>query len=117
MATLLFRLRNVPEDEADDVRDLLTRHSIAFYETSAGNWGVSLPAIWLHHDEDYPQARQLLDNYQRERSARMREQYLADKAAGRADTMLGMLTRDPFKVLSYLALIAIILYISISIFY
>jgi len=82
LATLLFRLRNVPEDEADDVRDLLTRHSIAFYETSAGNWGVSLPAIWLHLDEDYPQARQLLDNYQRERSARMREQYLADKAAG-----------------------------------
>jgi hypothetical protein len=117
LATLLFRLRNVPEDEANDVRDLLIRHSIAFYETSAGNWGVSLPAIWLHHDEDYPQARQLLDHYQRERSARMREQYLADKAAGRADTMLRMLIRDPLKVLSYLSLIAIILYISISIFY
>lgn len=117
MATLLFRLRNVPDDEASDVRDLLTKHSIAFYETSAGNWGVSLPAIWLQHDDDYPRARQLLDEYQHERGIHMRQQYLQDKAAGRADTMLSMLAREPLKVLSYLTLIAIILYLSISIFY
>lgn len=117
MATLLFRLRNVPEDEANDVRDLLAEHDIAFYETTAGNWGISLPAIWLHHDEDYPRARQLLDEYQHERSIRVREQYLADKAAGRADTTLRILAREPLKVIAYLGLVLIILYISISIFY
>ena len=47
MALLLFRLRNVPDDEADEVRHLLNENSIEFYETSAGNWGISMPAIWL----------------------------------------------------------------------
>ena len=117
MAILLFRLRNVPDDEANDVRDLLSQHNIEFYETSAGNWGVSLPALWLRHDHDYPHARQLLDQYQYERSVRMREQYLADKVAGRADTTLGMLSREPLKVISYMALVLVVLYLSISIFY
>ena len=117
MATLLFRLRHVPDDEANEVRDLLEQNDIAFYETSAGNWGISFPAIWLPHDEDYPRARELLDIYQRERAVRMREQHQADKVAGRAETTFGMLARDPAKVLGYLVLIAAILYISISIFY
>jgi hypothetical protein len=117
LATLLFRLRHVPDDEANEVRDLLEQNDIAFYETSAGNWGISLPAIWLPHDEDYPRARELLDVYQHERVIRMREQHQADKAAGRAETLFGMLAQDPAKVLAYLVLIGVILYISISIFY
>ena len=39
MATLLFRLRHVPDDEADDVRALLEENGIDFYETTPGNWG------------------------------------------------------------------------------
>lgn len=38
-AKILFRLSGVPDDEADDVRMLLTDNAIDFYETSAGNWG------------------------------------------------------------------------------
>ena len=45
MSKLLFRLRNVPDDEADEVRELLTQHSIEFYETGAGNWGISMPRV------------------------------------------------------------------------
>jgi hypothetical protein len=117
LATLLFRLRHVPDDEADEVRDLLEQNEIAFYETSAGNWGISFPAIWLHSDEDYPRARELLDIYQRERSVRIREQYQADKAAGRAQTTFSMLTQNPARVIGYLVLAGIVLYISITIFY
>jgi hypothetical protein len=36
MAKLLLNLRNVPDDEADDVRALLDEHDIAYYETSRG---------------------------------------------------------------------------------
>jgi hypothetical protein len=117
MAKLLFRLRNVPDDEATEVRDLLSSHDIAFYETTAGNWGISMPGLWLHDDADYPRARALLDDYQRERTIRMREQYLADRAAGRSDTMIDALRREPAKVIGYLVLVAAVIYISVSIFY
>ena len=43
MATLLFRLNDVPQDEADDVRQLLTDKGIDFYETHAGFSGWALP--------------------------------------------------------------------------
>jgi hypothetical protein len=33
MALLLFPLRNVPDDEAEDIRDVLSENSISFYET------------------------------------------------------------------------------------
>ncbi|MCX7041690.1 MAG: DUF6164 family protein, partial [Gammaproteobacteria bacterium] len=32
MSKLLLNLRNVPDDEADDVRALLDAHGIAYYE-------------------------------------------------------------------------------------
>ena len=43
MSALIFRLRNVPEDEAMQVRDLLDEHRIDWFETSAGNWGIGMP--------------------------------------------------------------------------
>ncbi|MDO8907915.1 MAG: DUF6164 family protein [Pseudohongiella sp.] len=117
MAILLFKLRNVPDDEASEVRDLLTEHDIPFYETTAGNWGISMPAIWLHNDEHYIRARSVLDAYQHERASRMREQYLADKSAGRAETLTSLIRKDPLRTLGYLVLIAAVIYLSISIFY
>lgn len=117
MAKLLFRMRNVPDDEAAEVRELLDTHNISYYETSAGNWGISMPGLWLNHDDDYPQARALLDEYQSERAQRMRASYEADRAAGEAETMLDLLRREPAKVLGYLILIAAIIYISLTLFY
>ncbi|MBC52888.1 MAG: hypothetical protein CMQ34_03540 [Gammaproteobacteria bacterium] len=117
MAKLLFRLRHVPDDEAAEVRDLLTAHNISFYETSAGNWGISMPGLWLHRDADYPQARSLLDDYQAERQQRMRAQYEADRAAGTADTLLTLLRQDPARVIAYLFIIVVVAAISILVFY
>ncbi|MEE3087569.1 MAG: DUF6164 family protein, partial [Pseudomonadota bacterium] len=42
MAKLLFRMRDVPDDEAEEVRELLTQNKITFFETFAGNWGISM---------------------------------------------------------------------------
>jgi len=50
MAVQLFKLKGVPEDEAEDIRNLLTNHYIDHYETPAGNWGISMPAIWLNKE-------------------------------------------------------------------
>ncbi|MFQ3230986.1 MAG: hypothetical protein ACI9DO_002365, partial [Reinekea sp.] len=38
MASIVFRLNNVPEHEADLVRALLLENDIDFYETDAGRW-------------------------------------------------------------------------------
>ena len=64
MSKLVFRLRNVPEDEAQDVREILENNDIGYFETAAGNWGISLPAIWINETEEFEQARQLIDEYQ-----------------------------------------------------
>lgn len=67
MAKLLFHLRHVPDDEADEVRQLLTTHELDWYETRAGLWGLSAPALWLRDADQYPRARSLLDDYQQTR--------------------------------------------------
>ena len=91
MAKILFRLRNVPEDEAEDVRNLLEEHQFDYYETNPGNWGISMPAIWLRNKEDYPRAKELLDIYQQERVIRVRQEYQQLKEAGQVTTMLDRL--------------------------
>jgi hypothetical protein len=73
MAKLLFHLNAVDEEEANEVRVLLESASIPCYETHAGKWGISVAAIWVSNDEDFEQARRLLDEYQHERSQRLSE--------------------------------------------
>ena len=75
MSKLLFKLRGVPDDEADEIRALLTEKQIEYYETSAGNWGISLPALWLQDDSRYSEAKELLDAYQIARTQRIRAEY------------------------------------------
>jgi len=82
MSILFFNLRGVPEDEAEDVRELLSSHDIEFYETSDGLFGVSLPAIWLHHPDDLPTASRLFAEYQQQREAEQRALYEERKLSG-----------------------------------
>ncbi|MDO9476191.1 MAG: DUF6164 family protein [Pseudohongiella sp.] len=117
MATLLFRLRNVPDDEADEVRELLDQHQLSYYETSAGNWGISMPAIWLNNDADHEAARRLLDQYQHNRAQRMRSEYESARARGEAETQLQVLRREPLKAISLIVVIAIFLYLSTTAFF
>lgn len=117
MARLLFRLRHVPEDEAEDVRQLLTDHDLAFYETSAGNWGISMPGLWLHNDGDFEKANALLQNYQTERQSRMRQAYHDAKAAGTAETQWQRFRSEPAKVLLCLSAALTLLYFSVTLFF
>ena len=75
MPVQLFRLRGVPDDEAEDIRALLTDNGIDFYETPAGNWGISMPAIWLTDENQLQQAQSLIKTYQQERFVRIRNEY------------------------------------------
>jgi len=114
MALLLFSLRHVPDDEADDIRDLLTENSIDFYETHAGNWGISMPAIWLADETQHEYARQLINDYEQQRQIFQQEEYVKLKQTGEANTFFKNLWRYPAQTTLFIAAIVMVLYVSIK---
>jgi len=110
MSRLLFKMRHVPEDEAEDIRQLLSRHNIEFFETFAGNWSISVPALWLKYDEQFETARNLIDDYQNKRTNRIRNEFHETK------TMWQVFLESPTRFCVYIAAIAIVLYISLQFF-
>lgn len=112
MAVRIFNLRGVPEDEAADIRELLTSHSVDYYETPAGNWGISIPAIWLNDDSERDRVRQLIDVYQEQRGANARIEYARQKSAGEHRSFFGELKEHPVRVIGYLVFALVILYFS-----
>jgi len=114
MAKILFRLRQVPEEEADDVRQLLDQHGVDWYETSAGKFQISFPAIWVRNDADEPAARQLIETYQRQREQQMRAEHAEREALGEVETFRQRVGSNPGPMLLALLAVAFILYISIK---
>ena len=98
MSKLLLNLRNVPDDEAGDVRALLDAKRIAYYETPPGFWGISSGGIWVTEDADFADAQRALDDYEQLRSVRVRAEYAAARRAGTAETFAGILRTDPLRV-------------------
>ena len=114
MAELLFKLNNVPEDEASEVRQLLEEHDIRFYETPGGNWGISVAGIWLQDKSQLSEAKALLEQYQVERLQRMRAEYQRQKAQGEHMTLWRRLRDNPLPVIALLALAAGVLVFSVK---
>lgn len=112
MPTRLFALNGVPDDEAEDVRALLSAAGINYYETPAGNWGISSPALWLNDDSQREQARSMIDAYQRERAIRVREEYAQLRREGRHRTLIDVIRENPLRFFVYLAVIVAIVYFS-----
>ena len=109
MSKLLLNLRMVLEDEADDVRAMLDAHRIEYYETRPSRWGVSHGGIWVTHDQDIEQARQLMAEYQAQRRQRVRDERAAALRDGTAETFAGILRREPLRVVStVLAILALL---------
>lgn len=117
MAALLFSLRNVPDDEAEEVRQLLVSNEIAFYETPAGKWGISSPAIWLHDTNELPRAKALIERYQKERFIRHRQEFQSLKSEGKSKTFFDAIAENPLRFVFYLAVIVVVLYLSIVPFF
>lgn len=116
MPELLFKLRNVPDDEVAEVHALLKENNINYYETSAGNWGVSMPALWLKTDEQLKEAKQLLDGYQKQRVLRVRAEYEHQKTMGTHRTLLDEIKENPLRFFTYLAIVALLIYLPIKLF-
>lgn len=112
MAKLIFRLHNVPDDEAEEVRQLLDDHGFETYETSAGRWRISMPGIWLIDDSRKAEARAVIEAYQRERQARLRAEYEAAQQRGEVPTLWARFTASPVSFLVILLALAAIVLIS-----
>jgi hypothetical protein len=109
MAHLLFKLNNVPDDEATDIRELLTAQDIYFYETHAGIWRLGLDAIWLPNAEKLEQARELIRAYQHERTLRQQKNYADLVGSGQAPTLWQHFRVSPLRfVLLIIAVVAVL---------
>lgn len=110
MAELLFKLTHVPVDEIIQVRQQLEDNDIDFYETDSGAFGIGVSAIWLPDDTQLAQAKSVIEDYQTERvkSAQQEDQH---------HNLWDSFKQAPVRFICSFAVIAGILYLSISPFF
>ena len=116
MAVILFKLRNVPEDEAQDIRDILEQHDIDYYETSAGIFGFSMPAIWLKDESQLETASCLIEDYQQQRLLHAHEEYARQQLDGKARTIFDIFKEAPLRYIGYILTIALVVYFTVILF-
>lgn len=113
MAIKLTSLRDMPDDEIEEIRELLNRYRIEFYETPAGNWGISASTIWLHENDDLDIAKQRLEEYQQERGERMQMEYEQLRQQGQQPTFMNQVRDHPLRVIALLVLAVAVAYFSV----
>lgn len=96
VSKLLLYLRDVPDDEANDVRGFLATGGIRFYETPPSRWGTS-GGIWID-DADVAEAKRLMAEYQQKRQACARAERAEAERAGTAETFVDVLRSEPLRV-------------------
>jgi len=111
MSRLLFSLRGVPDDEADEIRALLTHHGIDYYETSAGNWGISMPALWVKDEQTFSRAQLLLNDYHQQRAVQQRAIYQALKQQKKHQRFIDSAIAHPIRLIIYLAVVVLMIYL------
>lgn len=114
MSQLLFSLRGVPDDEADEVRELLKEEGIDFYETPPGNWGISMPALWLINTDEQEKAQTVLNAYQERRYQEQHALYLELKQKGEHKTLFKSIKERPLLFLALLVMMGFIGYVSLK---
>ena len=104
MAKKLYALRNVPEDEIDEMRALLREHDIDFHETDAGFFGIATAALWINEPQQFDQAKQLIAEYQQQRYQQAHNEYETLKSEGSQPRFIDFLRAEPGKIITYIFL-------------
>lgn len=112
MAQLLINTRGATEEEVTGMEAVLEERGIACYRTDAGRWRLGVDALWVTRDQDYDEARALVDQFQEAFSRERREHWQQLQAQGQAPTFIQHLLARPLKV--GLALVAIVVVATIS---
>ena len=114
MAKFLYSLRNVPDDEANAIRSLLKENSIDFFETAAGNWGISAPAIWLRDAAQTDRAKALLETFHQSWSEAQKEKFRQLEESGEIQTLFDRIKQNPLRFIIYVGIALFVLYVSIK---
>ena len=82
---------------------------LLWHRSPKGAFGLSVGAIWVENDSDYGTARRLIEEYDRARALRVRQQYeLATQGSGLVATLLNvrrLLVERPHQALLYAVII------------
>ena len=117
MAHLVFKLNGVPDDEANDVRQLLDDAEIQFYETDSGRWGLGYAAIWMKDKEQLDSAKSLIDGYQTERFQRAKLELEALKQSGDRVSRLAFFLSSPIRFSLLLIFAGLLAYFTVIPFF
>ncbi|WP_019529082.1 DUF6164 family protein [Dasania marina] len=110
MSVLIFKLNGVSDEEADAVRQLLDDNALDFYESSAGRWGVSIAGLWLKDNSQKAEARALIEAYQIERVASLRDEPGQQPLA----TLQDRFKAAPVQISAMTLLLLMVLFVSIA---
>jgi hypothetical protein len=114
MAKLFLNLRNVPADEADEVREMLRVQAIDFYETPPSSWGVSAGGLWIENADELARAKALMADYQARRREDARAEQASAEREGRAETFGSLLRERPMYVVGMLAAMLFIIALTLA---
>ncbi len=109
-------MRYAPEDEAHAIRQLLEDNNIEYFETHAGFWGISVPALWAKREDQFDRARELIDEYQVQRAEHFRNEFKMSKQRGETKTIWDSFLEDPIRFVMYIGMIVLVLYFSLRFF-
>lgn len=113
MAVKLVSLRNMMEDEVDDICELLDELGFDYYETPAGLMGLGAAALWLKEKDDLAPAKAKLKIYNQQRQQRVRAEYEQLKGEGKQRTILDEVKENPFRFVTYMAFAAFLIYVTL----
>ena len=97
MSNLVFKLNSVPDDEAEEIRQLLDDAEINFYETDSGRWGLGYAAIWTKDKKALDTAKALIKEYQLNRYNRVMEEHRAIEESGEKISRLSFFLTSPIR--------------------
>ena len=114
MTTLIFKLKDVPDDEAADVRELLAENDIYFYETHAGFWRLGVDALWLPDDTNLERAREIIKTYQLERTSSQQKAYADLVEQGEAPTLWQNFLLSPLRFVLLIVAVFFVLTLTLA---
>lgn len=114
MTILLFKLQNVPDDEAEEVRELLANNDIYFYETHAGFWRLGVDGLWLPDDSNLERAKELIRVYQAERTAQQKKVYADLVEQGQAPTLWQNFLLSPLRFIVLIIAVFFVLTLTLA---
>jgi len=97
MSNLIFKLNSVPDDEANEIRELLDKEELPFYETDSGRWGLGFAAIWIKDKDLAISAKELIKQYQIERYERITSEHKEQELAGEKISRFEYFMQSPIK--------------------